>query len=328
MDVAALARGGLRRRLVELLDQRARQRQPRRVGGAQDDGVAARLGQHGGGVAALAAAAGRAHGGHGLGGRGRRRQRRGGAAGLQQPGHQRRQVGGHGVLEGHHLHPGGVGHVQRGDDAPDALQVVPVVGDDQRVGAGVDVDGVVGADQRAQHRHQVVGVLVRQAKDLRLDLPAAPDGAGRHAAGLQLGLGLGQHQRQAVLLDQRKALDAQLRREQRQRLRGRHRHRAAERDGALDARIDHHVAPAERGHGARHGVDLGVDEVQRHPAALGLLGSCARAGGMGAGGQRQQQAGQQGAQQGTGGKAGHGRSGWVSSRHCSKWGQDGQRRVN
>jgi hypothetical protein len=39
-----------------------------------------------------------------------------------------------------------------------------VVGDDQRVVAGVDVDGVVGADQRAQHRHQVVGVLVVRRK--------------------------------------------------------------------------------------------------------------------------------------------------------------------
>jgi hypothetical protein len=108
------ARGGLRRRLVELLDQRARQRQPRRVGGAQDQAL---LRGSGSTAVRRCRRRRRAHGGHGLGAR-RGCQRRGGAAGLQQPGHQRRQVGGHGVLERHDLHIGGVGHVQRGDDAP------------------------------------------------------------------------------------------------------------------------------------------------------------------------------------------------------------------
>ena len=47
-------------------------------------------------------------------------------------------------------------HVQRRDDLAEPLQVVGVVGDDQRVVARVGVDRVVRADQRPQHRHQVV----------------------------------------------------------------------------------------------------------------------------------------------------------------------------
>ena len=74
---------------------------------------------------------------------------------------------------------GGVGHVQRRDDAAQALQVVGVVGDHQRVVAGVDVDRVVGADQRPQDRHQVVGGLVVQPEDLRDDLAAADRRAAR-----------------------------------------------------------------------------------------------------------------------------------------------------
>ena len=327
MDVAAAAVGPARRRLVELFDQGARQRQPRRVGGAHHDGVAARLGHQGGAIAAVAAA---------QGGRGRQaglaRHRRGGgraaATGFEQPRHQRRQVGGHGVLQAHHLDPGGAGHVQRGDDAAQPLQVVAVVGDHQRIGAGPDVDGVVGADQRPQDGHQVVGVLVRQAEDLGLDLAAAAHRAGRHRAALQLGLALGQHQHHAGVVDQREALRAQLGAEQAQRVGGRDRRGAGQRQRAAHAWVDHHVAAGQRGHGARHGVDLGVGEVQRDLAAAGRR----RAGGWlrqarrqrQRAGQRQQQGGEsaraaRAGRQGSAGQAWHGRGRGKSDLHCSKW---------
>jgi len=57
--------------------------------------------------------------------------RRGGAAGLDQTQHQRRQVGCDRVLEADDFDIGRIGHVHHGDDPADALQVVGVVGDDQ-----------------------------------------------------------------------------------------------------------------------------------------------------------------------------------------------------
>ena len=96
----------------------------------------------------------------------------------------------------------------------DALQVVGVVGDHQRVVAGVDVDRVVGADQRAQDGHQVGGGLVVQPEDLRDDLAAGgarrPD---RHRAALQLGVGFGHHLEQAARLHHCEARQAQRRQE-------------------------------------------------------------------------------------------------------------------
>jgi hypothetical protein len=101
-------------------------------------------------------------------------------------------VGGDAVFQADHFHTGGVGHVQGSNDAAQALQIVAVIGDDQCVCARVHVDGVVGADQRAQHRHQVVGALVVQTKDLRDHLPTAGAyGAGRYCAALQFGFGFG-----------------------------------------------------------------------------------------------------------------------------------------
>jgi hypothetical protein len=85
------------------------------------------------------------------------------------------------------------GAVQGGDDLAQALQVGRVVGDHQRVVAGISGDGVVGRDQRAQHRHQVGRGFVAQAEDLGDDLVAARQlGApNTHGAVLQFGIGLG-----------------------------------------------------------------------------------------------------------------------------------------
>ncbi|MCY1531268.1 hypothetical protein D9M68_664880 [compost metagenome] len=162
---------------------------------------------------------------------------------------------------------GRVGHVERRDDARQPAQVVGVVGDHERVVARVHVDGVVRRNQRAQHRQQAVGRLVVQAKDLRDDLVArgragAADG-GVDGAGLQLGVGLGHHFVQAVGFHHREALQAQRGGEL---VEGGGRCQRAVGDqvhGALDARIDHHVAPRDHGHGAGHGLDVGGGKVER-----------------------------------------------------------------
>ena len=101
------------------------------------------------------------------------------------------------MLERQHFNISGIGHIHGGNDAPDATQVVGVIGDHQRVVAGVHIDGVVGTDQRAQHGDQVVGRFVVETKNLGHHLVA--NGAARagfmegDCGGLQFGIGLGHH---------------------------------------------------------------------------------------------------------------------------------------
>jgi hypothetical protein len=253
VDVAA---GRARARsigLVELLDQAAGQGQLGGVGRTHDQRIGAGFGQHRGFEAAVGQAGGGRRGARNAGGRTRVNQA------LHHGGH----VGCDAVAQTDHFHACGVGHVQRGNDAAQALQVVAVVGDHQSVGAGVHVDGVVGADQRAQHRHQVVGVFVVQSKDLRDHLTAAADhGAGRDRATLQFGFGFGQDRVQTGRLDQGKALRTQLGGKQMQGLRRGHGHLAGQRHRALDAGIDHHVVPRQAGQCAGHGFDVGIHKVQ------------------------------------------------------------------
>ena len=244
------------RLLVQFADQRTHQGHAGRVGGAQDQRIAGRVGQQRGAKTAVGLAGGSACG------------RLGRAVGLDKLEHQRRQVGGDRMFQRNHLQVAGIGHVQRGDDAGDALQVVGVIGDHQRIGARVDVDGVVRADQRAQHWHQVVCALVVQLEDLGLHLAAAiADRTDRHRAALQLGIRLRHHLVQAGRFHHGKALQAQ----RRQKLvvgQGR-RYRPLGQHGqlTLDARVYHHGAAGHQADGAGHGVNVGVDEIQRHRLA-------------------------------------------------------------
>ena len=169
MDVAGGRTAAGRRRLVQLCHQGAHLGHTGRVGGAQDQRVAARLGNQRGlerGVRLPLCG-----------------DRRGTAAPVDQARHQRREVSGDGVAQRDHFHIAGVGDIHGRHDARQALQVVSVIGDHQRVVAGVHVDGVVGADQRTQHRHQVVGALEVELEDLGDDLAAAGHLAARAALG-------------------------------------------------------------------------------------------------------------------------------------------------
>src|SRR5262249_28737111 len=107
---------------------------------------------------------------------------------------------------------GAVGLVDRIDDLLYALQVVGVVGDDQRVAARIRGDGVVGRDQRAKYRHQLRGRLVAQGENLRLDSVAS--GArlllrAARRARVQLGVGGGNDLDAAAFLYRRVTLHAQ-----------------------------------------------------------------------------------------------------------------------
>ena len=169
------------------------------------------------------------------------------------------------MLQLHHFHVGARSHVQRRNDLGDALQVVCVVGDDQGVAARIGVDGVVGADQGPQHRHQVVGVLVAQRKDLGDDL-VAPHRDLSHAdrSRLQLGVGFGHHLEQATGLNHGKAQSTQGREVAGVGVANALRLFAVNRDGALHTRVDHDGAVDHGGKGAGHGLDVGVDKIHGH----------------------------------------------------------------
>jgi len=158
----------------------------------------------------------------------------------------------------------------RSNDLGDALQVVGVVGDDQRVIAGVDVDGVVGADQRPQHRQQVVGVLEVQLEDLRDDLVTAPPAvlstttappcSSASASGTTLSRPADVHHGEALQAQHGQKLgvgDG-----------GRH---AACRVVSVIVPLTRGSTttsrPVMRGHGTGHRLNLGVDEVQRDGVA-------------------------------------------------------------
>ena len=74
------------------------------------------------------------------------------------------------MLQPNDLNSRCIGNIKCRNDGANTPQIVSVVGDDQRIVARVDIDGVVGTDQRPQNRHQIVGRLMIQAKNLRLDL--------------------------------------------------------------------------------------------------------------------------------------------------------------
>ena len=187
-DPHAAARADACAGAVQLGNGVANSSQPRRVGRAHDERIAARVGHH----RAAAGASGTWHQ-HLL-------------PTFAQALHQGRHVTGHGMLQGDDFDVGGGGHIERGNDLVDALQVVSVVGDHQAVIALVGVDGVVGADERAQHGHQVVGAFKAQAKNLRDDLVTSNGHVSyRHGAGLQLRVSLRHDLQQTAAFHHRKA---------------------------------------------------------------------------------------------------------------------------
>ena len=65
------------------------------------------------------------------------------------------------------------------------------------------------------------------------------------------------------------------------RLGGRHGLVGQQRDLAFDARIHHHVAIGDGGHGARYSLDIGIGEVQRDRLARSQTGSGIRLSALG-----------------------------------------------
>ena len=158
-------------------------------------------------------------------------------------------------------------------DPVDPLQVLGVVGDDQRVGRRVRHDRVVRRDQRPQHVDELLRRLELERDDLGHQPVAAGAGpAGGDGAAVLLGVGLRHDLDEAVAFDRREALQAQ--RGQQRRVDEAHRHgpRRHDVDRAFDPRVDDEIAAGDLGHRLDHRVDVGVDEIERHRGAVGRPG--------------------------------------------------------
>ncbi len=144
------------------------------------------------------------------------------------------------------------------------LQVVGVVGDDERVAARIGGDRVVRRDQRPQHVDELRRRLVLERDDLGDEpIAAGRDRPHRDRAALLLGVGLGHDLHHAVAFDDGESLQPQ-RREQRgvdEALR--HRPRRNDVDAALDPRIDQEIASGDLGDRLDDRFDVRVDEIER-----------------------------------------------------------------
>ena len=221
----------MRRCTIEFFNQSLYLGHACRIGSANDQGVAARLGHD----AALEAPIGRCA----------RLSRN--ATGFEQAQYQGCQVYRNGIFQFNHFNIGCISHIQRGNDARNTPQVIRVIRDHQRVIQGVGIDSVVGADERTQNRYQIVRRLKIELENLRRNLPAEGTAwrtiAGFDRRALQFGIGFGDYFEQAGRLDHGETLHAQTG----QKLG--HGHLGADRFFAdqghltLDAWINHYVHP-------------------------------------------------------------------------------------
>ena len=190
---------------------------------------------------------------------------------------QRHQVDRRCVPERHDDRLAARRNIERRDDLVDAPQIVRVVGDDERVGAGVGGNGVVGRDQRTQHVDELERRLESQRDDLgHQAVAAAADRSAHHLGALQLRIGLHDQLGHAIALDRDDALQAQRRQQCRIDQFPRHRPRRNDVDRALDFRVEDEVAAGDLGRGLDHGVDVRVHEVERDGVLRGGRTHCQR----------------------------------------------------
>ena len=196
------------------------------------------------------------------------RHRDSGASG-EQLGERARDIGRSRMLELDDLQVA-LGHIDRGNDAGDALDVVGVVGHHQCVVGGIGRNRVVGRNQRADHRHHLRGRFVLQREYLGDDACArvAPLAAGdRHR--VQLGVGLGYDLGDARRLDRGVALQTQRREQDVVGKTFRHWRIGGDVEIALDPRIDEEIAPGDLADRLDDRLDLRVGKVQRYRVAVG-----------------------------------------------------------
>ncbi|MNI28218.1 hypothetical protein D3C73_819860 [compost metagenome] len=240
MQVAGLILG-----LVQLLHQLPRQACAARAAGAQQHAVAARVGHH-----------------HHL----LRRLR---ALRVQQWCDHRRHVHGNTLLQLDHVGVHAGRRIHAGDHPRDALQVVGVVGDDQRVVARVRGDRIVRGDHRPQHRHQRRCALVAECK--RACGYLASRAADTNTTAQQLGIGLWHHPADASTFDHGKAAHAQCTQQQLVSLHTADRPIGDNGHLAGHPWVDQELAAGEACRHAQHPTDVGVHQVQLHGFATGVL---------------------------------------------------------
>jgi len=115
----------------------------------------------------------------------------------------------------------------------------------------------------------LLGLIFKvELEDLRDDLSACGCAARvtlhhAHTAALQLGVGLGHHLVEAGGFHHREALQPQRCQKLLEGPGGRHGPFGDQVELAPHAWVHHHVAARDGGHGASHGLDLGIGEVER-----------------------------------------------------------------
>ncbi len=233
---------------VELLDQLPDPRDPSRVVGAHEDAVRAGIGDDGDALLAVGAGA--------------RRSARGGLG--DQAVQQRDNVERGRVAERDDDGLAARRLIERGDDAVDALEIVGVVGDHERVGVWVRGDRVVWRDERSQHVDELRRGFVAQRHDLGDEpIAAGRHGAARNHAALLLCVGLRHDLHHALAFDGSESLQTKRGEQRRVDEAPGHGARGDDVDGAFDPGIDDEIAARDLGHGLYDGIDIGVDEIER-----------------------------------------------------------------
>ncbi len=156
-----------------------------------------------------------------------------------------------------------------------ALQIVRVVGDNQRVAVLVGRDGVVRCDQRAQDRQELHGRLVFERKYSCLDPvpgPACGFAWTNCRARMELGVGLRKNTDNAAIFHCRKTLQAQSRKKHVIDQGSLHRLCGNDGNRPLYPRVDHEVLARDLGHYLYYAFNVRVDKIQGHD--IGFDAAC------------------------------------------------------
>ncbi|MNM89532.1 hypothetical protein D3C81_1017640 [compost metagenome] len=227
-------------RVIQFVDQVARQFRALRATSANDDGVGTRITDHGDFLRRIIA-------------------RR-----IEQISHHRRDVSGNAVLDLHHIGVDRARRIYARNQLRNAGQVLGVIGDDDGVIARIGIDRVVRRNDRAQHRNQVHRVFVLQTKCAREHAVTGRFVGAVNRPAKQLRIRLRHHLRHTANIDHAKTLHAQRRQQHVVRLPRRHLTFRDQRQRALDPRIDEKLLPGGTRQRAHHRLNIRVDKIQRY----------------------------------------------------------------
>ncbi|VVQ19614.1 hypothetical protein PS941_04840 [Pseudomonas fluorescens] len=227
-------------RVIQFIDQIARQLRALWATSANDDGVGTRITNHGDFLRRIIA-------------------RR-----IEQIRHHRRDVSGDAVLNLHHIGVDRTRRINARDQLRNAGQVLRVIGDDDGVIARIGVDRIVRRHNRPQHRNQVHRVLVLQTKRAREHAVTRRFVGTVNRPAKQFGISLRHHLRHTANIHHTKPLHAQRRQQHVVSLPRRHLTFRDQGQRALHPRVDQKLLPGRPRQRPHHRLNIRVDKIQRH----------------------------------------------------------------